>query len=53
VDIGARNASHLADYQMLFSFDLDAEDQAAISEVGVSVSRLASVLGTCLVLVDK
>lgn len=34
VSLGARNASHLADYQALFAFSLDSADQAAISEVG-------------------
>jgi len=35
VSLGARNASHLGDYKALFSFNMDAEDNAAIAEVGL------------------
>lgn len=31
--LGARNAVHVPDHQQLFSFSLDAADQAAIQEV--------------------
>uniref|UniRef100_A0A7S3RAK6 NADP-dependent oxidoreductase domain-containing protein n=1 Tax=Dunaliella tertiolecta TaxID=3047 RepID=A0A7S3RAK6_DUNTE len=42
--IGARNTSHLSDYAALFSFNLDAGDNAAIQEV---LERGKQPLGDC------
>ncbi len=33
VIVGARNANHVADHQQLFTFELDADDQAALEDV--------------------
>ena len=42
VIVGARNASHIADHQRMFSFQLDAEDLAAIDRVSAEGRRAQS-----------
>ena len=37
--MGARNASHVADHQRMFSFQLDEEDLAAIDKVSAEGRR--------------
>ena len=40
--VGARNASHVADHQRMFTFDLDPEDSQGIEAVSAEGRRPTS-----------